>query len=235
MHPRTPRRALRTSLPLAVGLTALSMALTMANASAAPARAGAAAASPAATAASTAVTDGSARFEVLSPTLIRLEYAGDNAFQDGATFNAVNRPAVAFTTDVSGGYREIITSALTLRYKENSGPFTAANTTVAVSGTNVTAAPAFPSYCAFGTACEAENGLLSYGAGSGVRPQRLQRLGLRGGLQPDAQRRPAGRLGRCRPRARTNSPCATPTPPAATARRPRAPCRPPSTARRDRP
>ena len=32
-----------------------------------------------------------ARFEVLTPTLIRMEYAGDNQFQDAATFNAVNR------------------------------------------------------------------------------------------------------------------------------------------------
>lgn len=128
---------------------------------------GAAAASSAApTAASTAVTDGSARFEVLSPTLIRMEYAGDGSFQDAATFNAVNRsfPAVPFTTSVSNGYRQIVTSALTLRYQENSGPFTAANTSIVVSGTNVTAAPSFPSYCAFGTACEAEDGLLSWGA-----------------------------------------------------------------------
>ncbi len=119
-----------------------------------------------AAAAANAVIDGSARFEVLSPTLIRLEYAGDGVFQDAATFNAVNRswPAVSFTTDVANGYREIFTSALTLRYKEGSGPFTAANTSVLVSGTNVTAAPSFPSYCAFGTACETEDGLLSWGA-----------------------------------------------------------------------
>ncbi|MEU1630579.1 ricin-type beta-trefoil lectin domain protein [Streptomyces sp. NPDC020096] len=127
---------------------------------------GAAASATAPTAASSAVTDGSARFEVLSPTLIRMEYAGDGSFQDAATFNAVNHsfPAVPFTTTVSNGYREIVTSAVTLRYKEGSGPFTAANTSIFVSGTNVTAAPSFPSYCAFGTACEAEDSLLSWGA-----------------------------------------------------------------------
>jgi hypothetical protein len=109
------------------------------------------------------VTDGGARFEVLSPTLIRLEYAGDGAFQDANTFNAINRafPTAAFTTDVSAdGYREIHTSALTLQYRQNSGPFTTANTSVAVAGTGVTGAPAFPSYCAFATACEAENALI---------------------------------------------------------------------------
>jgi alpha-glucosidase (family GH31 glycosyl hydrolase) len=112
------------------------------------------------------VIDGDARFEVLSPTLIRLEYAGDGNFQDAATFNAVNRsfPATSYTTDVSGGYREIVTSAVTLRYKEGSGPFTPANTSMLVGGTNVTAAPAFPSYCAFGSVCEAEDALLGWGA-----------------------------------------------------------------------
>jgi hypothetical protein len=74
-------------------------------------------------AASNTVIDGNARFQVLTPTLIRLEYAGDGAFQDRATFTAVNRsfPAVPFTTRVNGGYREIVTSAVTLRHKQNSG------------------------------------------------------------------------------------------------------------------
>ena len=118
------------------------------------------------TAASNTVIDGNARFQVLTPTLMRLEYAGDGAFQDSATFTAVNRsfPAVPYTTDVSGGYREIVTSAVTLRYKENSGPFTPANTSILVNGTNVTAAPAFPSYCALGTVCEAEDALMAWGA-----------------------------------------------------------------------
>ena len=113
------------------------------------------------------VIDGDARFEVLSPTLIRLEYAGDASFQDGTTFNAINRsfPVAAYTTDVSAdGYREITTSAVKLRYKENSGPFTAANLSVLVNGSNVTAAPAFPSYCAYASDCEAENSLISLNA-----------------------------------------------------------------------
>jgi len=149
---RSPRRG-RVAAATALALLASALS-TMAGA--APAQA-----------AGTTVVDGNARFEVLSPTLIRLEYAGDGAFQDAATFNAVNRsfPAAAYTTDVSGGYREIVTSALTLRYKEGSGPFTAANTSVLVGGTNVTAAPSFPSYCAFGSVCEAEDGLFGWGAG----------------------------------------------------------------------
>ena len=102
----------------------------------------------AAQAASAVVTDGNARFTVLTPTLIRLEYAGDSAFQDATTFNAVQRnfPVPPFTTGVSpDGYREIRTGALTLRYRQGSGPFTASNVSVLVTATNVAAAPVFPS------------------------------------------------------------------------------------------
>ncbi|MFD4789482.1 ricin-type beta-trefoil lectin domain protein [Streptomyces sp. NPDC058459] len=117
----------------------------------------------AAHAAPAAVIDGNARFEVISPTLVRLEYAGDGAFQDGTTFNAVNRDSTpAYTTAVtSDGYREIRTSGLTLRYKQGSGPFTETNLSVSLTGTGVNARPRFPSYCAVGTACEAENDLLN--------------------------------------------------------------------------
>ncbi|WP_371483765.1 ricin-type beta-trefoil lectin domain protein [Kitasatospora sp. NBC_00315] len=153
MHGSCTRRARRI---LAVGgcLALLSAALVGATVAAAPA----------ARAASDVVTDGNARFEVLSPTLVRLEYAGDGVFQDGTTFNAVNRtfPVPAYTTGVSSdGYREIRTSGLTLRYKQGSGPFTAANLAVTLAGTGVTAAPSFPSFCVVGSACEAENGTVT--------------------------------------------------------------------------
>src|ERR1043165_1435699 len=106
------------------------------------------------------IVDGNARFEVLTPTLIRLEYAGDAAFQDGMTFNAVNRtftPPAYTTTTTADGYRAIHTDALTLRYQRNSGPFTAANLTVALTTTSTTASPIFPSYCVISALCEAEN------------------------------------------------------------------------------
>src|SRR5579883_2606358 len=161
-----PHSARRRRRPARLAATAALLALAGSALYAPSAASAATSASARATAASTAVIDGSARFEVLTATLIRLEYAGAGAFQDAATFNAVNRsfPAVSFTTDVSNGYREIMTGSLTLRYREGSGPFPAANTSIVVSGTNATAAPSFPSYCAFGTACEAEDGLLSWGA-----------------------------------------------------------------------
>ncbi|GIM89131.1 ricin-type beta-trefoil lectin domain protein [Paractinoplanes toevensis] len=118
----------------------------------------------AAAAAAAAVTDGNARFQVLTPTLIRTEYAGDGVFTDAATFTAINRsfPAAAYTTSVtSDGYREIRTSALTLRYRQNSGPFTAANLSVVINSTGATAQPAFPSFCPANAACEGENGLFT--------------------------------------------------------------------------
>src|SRR4029079_8363810 len=83
-----------------------------------------------------AVTDGNARFIVLTPTLIRLEYADDLAFQDATTFNAVNRdrPAPPLTTAITAdGFREVTTSALTLRYRRGSGPFTPANVSIRVT------------------------------------------------------------------------------------------------------
>src|SRR6185437_11570025 len=121
-------------------------------------------------AAVTPIVDGNARFEVLTPTLIRLEYAGDAAFQDGTTFNAINRnftPPAYTTSTTADGYREIHTDALTLRYRRNSGPFTAANLTVALTTTGTTATPIFPSYCVISALCEAENALVRPHAGNG--------------------------------------------------------------------
>src|SRR4051795_5194881 len=82
--------------------------------------------------ATTTVRDGHARFEVLSPTLIRLEYADDDRFEDGQTMTAVNResPAVPIQTSVQGDTRLIRTSAVTLRYRRGSGPFTPQNLSI---------------------------------------------------------------------------------------------------------
>src|SRR5712671_2930626 len=73
------------------------------------------AAQPIAGARASAVTSGDARFEVLSPALIRTEYAGDAHFVDAPTFNAIGRggfAATSFTTQTSGGWLTIRTAAL---------------------------------------------------------------------------------------------------------------------------
>jgi hypothetical protein len=81
-------------------------------------------ASAAPDASSRVVLDGPARFEVLTPTLVRLEYAADGRFEDGATFNVVDRnlPVPKFRTSKDGGWLVITTDRLTLRYRDGSGP-----------------------------------------------------------------------------------------------------------------
>ncbi|BCJ56111.1 alpha-xylosidase [Actinoplanes sp. NBRC 14428] len=115
-----------------------------------------------------AVVSGPARFEVLSPTLIRTEYAGDSRFVDADTFNAVNREGFAppkFTSRTRDGWLTIDTGALTLRYKVGSGPFATDNLTVRLRNGRqvVQAAPwadrAAPA-CAVGALCEAETAKL---------------------------------------------------------------------------
>ena len=71
------------------------------------------------------IHDGPARFEVLSPTLIRLEYAEDRNFENSPTLTAARRGAgrVAVTTRRSGRMRVIRTSRAVLRYRLGSGPF----------------------------------------------------------------------------------------------------------------
>ncbi|HVT22429.1 MAG TPA: TIM-barrel domain-containing protein [Mycobacteriales bacterium] len=65
-----------------------------------------------------AVRAGDARFEVLSPTLIRMEYAPDGQFEDRPTMVARDRRPVAnFTTSRHHGVLTLATSAVVLRYR----------------------------------------------------------------------------------------------------------------------
>ncbi|MEV6741466.1 TIM-barrel domain-containing protein [Streptomyces sp. NPDC051104] len=108
------------------------------------------------------VTSGDARFEVLSPTLIRTEYAGDHEFTDEPTFNAIGRDGFApasYTAETSDGWLTIRTSALTLRYRVGSRPFDAENLSVHLTAGDapVTATPWKRLTCKPGDLCEAEN------------------------------------------------------------------------------
>jgi hypothetical protein len=99
---------------------------------------------------------------VLSPTLIRTEYAGDAQFIDAPTFNAIGRDGFAktdFTTSTADGWLSISTDALTVRYQVDSGPFTEKNLTVELKDgqQQVSAKPwPAPARCAVGVLCEAE-------------------------------------------------------------------------------
>ena len=77
---------------------------------------------------------GHARFQVLTPTLIRLEYAADRRFEDRRSLNVSNRVLRArrYTARRRDGSLEIRTTRLVLRYRLDSGPFTPDNLSVTV-------------------------------------------------------------------------------------------------------
>ncbi|MDQ3992520.1 MAG: DUF4968 domain-containing protein, partial [Actinomycetota bacterium] len=72
-----------------------------------------------------AIVDGRARFEVITPSLVRLEYAADRRFEDRRTLTTGGRMRTQprFETSVARGERVIRTSRLTLRWRRRSGPF----------------------------------------------------------------------------------------------------------------
>ena len=69
------------------------------------------------------VVDGNVRLTVLTPQLIRLEWAADGRFEDRPSLVFLNRrtPPVAFTKRVERGWLVIATQALQLRYRRSSG------------------------------------------------------------------------------------------------------------------
>ncbi|MDR6643633.1 hypothetical protein J2X57_002866 [Luteibacter sp. 1214] len=79
------------------------------------------------------VTSGEARFTVLTPRVIRMEYSSSKQFEDAPSLvfatrgNAGDVPA---KVSHEKGWLVIRTDLLTLRYKEGSGPFGADNLTV---------------------------------------------------------------------------------------------------------
>jgi alpha-glucosidase len=70
-----------------------------------------------------------ARFTVLTPQLIRMEWDADGKFEDHASLIFINRlmPVPPFKQSVQNGWLVIDTGKLTLRYKRKSGAFTAEN------------------------------------------------------------------------------------------------------------
>jgi alpha-glucosidase (family GH31 glycosyl hydrolase) len=107
------------------------------------------------------VVEGKARFQILSPTLIRLEYDENASFEDRTTFFAVNRdfPEVEYATGVADGWREIRTEKLLLRYRRGSGRFGPDNLSIRPRDTadSFTARPVWERPCEPGAACQAED------------------------------------------------------------------------------
>jgi hypothetical protein len=85
------------------------------------------------------IVDGTARFEVVTPSLIRFEHAPDGRFEDRRTLTTggrlVTRPR--FTTTVRRGERIIRTSALTLRWRRGSGPLDPGDVRIRIAGGGV--------------------------------------------------------------------------------------------------
>ncbi len=85
---------------------------------------------------------GHARIEVLSPTLIRLEYSSDDRFENRPTMVAQDRsPIPGYTTTRRRGVLTVRTSALVLRYRVSAGAFTAKSLTVRPVGGGWTGHP----------------------------------------------------------------------------------------------
>ena len=117
------------------------------------------------------VRAGNARIEVLSPTLLRLEYSPTGHFENSPTVNALDRrlPVPPYRTEVSGGWLTVRTSQASLRYRVGSGPFTPQNTSLrfSVDGRTVTAQPTWEWECTFDQVCQAGAAALAGGASLG--------------------------------------------------------------------
>jgi len=79
------------------------------------------------------VVSGNARFTVLTPRLIRMEWAEDGRFEDRASLVFIHRrlPVPGYEVDRDDGWLRIRTDALTLRYREGGGVFGPTNLEVA--------------------------------------------------------------------------------------------------------
>ncbi len=94
------------------------------------------------------VTSGSARFTVLTPQMIRMEWSADSKFEDHASLVFINRklPVPDFQSKTDEGWLTIQTANIDLRYKIGSGRFAPENLTVrfAVDGKHSTWHPGLP-------------------------------------------------------------------------------------------
>lgn len=94
------------------------------------------------------VASGQARFTVLTPQLIRMEWAADGKFEDRASLVFINRRLAApgFDSDFDGEWLVLRTNKLLLRYKRSSGRFSPENLEISLTlnGRQVTWRPGAP-------------------------------------------------------------------------------------------
>ncbi len=95
------------------------------------------------------VVDGDARFTILTPRLLRLEWTSTGAFEDRGSYAFPTRYAAAppFTVDAGESVLAVHSGALTLRHARDSGRFTDSNLSIAFQfdGKPVTWKPGMPS------------------------------------------------------------------------------------------
>ena len=86
------------------------------------------------------VVDGNVRLTVLTPQLVRLEWAADGPFEDRPSLVFLNRrtPPVEFTRRVEHGWLVIATGQLRLRYRLKSGRFGPDNLSIALKNADST-------------------------------------------------------------------------------------------------
>jgi len=118
---------------------------------------------------SAVVRAGGARIEVLSPTLLRLEYSPSENFENSPTVNALDRrmPVPRYSAHTAGGWLTVRTSQAALRYKVGSGPFTAANTSLRFADGADDVSTVHPTWdweCPFDQTCQAGSAVLAGGA-----------------------------------------------------------------------
>lgn len=93
------------------------------------------------------VRQGNARFTILTPTLIHLEWSDIGVFEDRATQTVINRnlPTPEYSSSTKGEWLEIETQALKLKYKEDSSGFTEETLQILVKQTDQIWNPNAPS------------------------------------------------------------------------------------------
>jgi alpha-glucosidase (family GH31 glycosyl hydrolase) len=113
------------------------------------------------------VVAGDARFEVLEPDVIRLEYSPQGDFLNQPTFNVLdrNQPVPPYTVSRADGWLTIRTSQMILSYQLGSGAFSTANTRVELRGKTAsgtkTATPTWEWECTYGQVCQSGSATLS--------------------------------------------------------------------------
>jgi alpha-glucosidase (family GH31 glycosyl hydrolase) len=116
------------------------------------------------------VVAGDARFEVLTPEVIRLEYSPDGSFLNQPTFTVLDRnlPVPSYTETAENGWLELRTSDEVLRYRLGSGAFTPENTSLRLlhplPGGSAQVSPTWPDECTDGQSCQSTAATLTGGA-----------------------------------------------------------------------